>query len=409
MLSRFLRLAIFPAALLALSSAPAHAYATHPDLGVPLIAVARAVERSALVVEGAPRRYRGRSSRAAFHVTASLKGDADPGQPIIVDFEKAPYGIWPKRGQRAVLCLSKGDGEHSYELASYYASVLPATDSAKSAIREILVPGGVEPATPTDETQPTDETETTTDGTPTIRAVELADDYADMVADSETVLVGALTGIRPSSEGFVARLVVEEALVGYAGFKAPVRVEFVAGGRGALGDPPPPGRYVMFLRGSEAGDGFTVVSRTAGAARLTGDRRDAKIKRAVTALAGAAGYNRLGLTTVQATLAEWQDAWNARDLERCMRCYSPRNALRREYDSGEGRARLTEQIKSYAGQVKLSIQSVVRPRAPGAGEEETAAVTVIVTLSAGSPVDRPTAKMKFVREGREWLILEEGF
>jgi hypothetical protein len=408
-LSRFSTLAAFPVTLLALSSAPARGYAAQPDLGVPLLAIEKAVDRSALVVEGAPRRYRGRSSRAVFHVTASLKGDADPEQPIIVDFEKAPYGIWPKRGQRAVLCLSKGDSEHTYELTSYCASVLPATDSAKSAIREMLVPSEVEPATPAEEPLPPDETATTTDSSPAIPAVELAKDYANMVADSETVLVGALTGFRPSSDGFAATFNVEEALVGYAGFKVPVRVDFVAGGRGALGKPPAPGRYVMFLRGSETGDGFTVVSRTAGAARLTGARREAKIKRAVTALAEHAGGKRPRLTTVQATLAEWQDAWNSRDIERCILCYSPRNALRVEYASGGGRERLSEQIKSFPGQVKLSIQRVKRSPALGAGEEETATVTVLVTLSAVSPDDRPAATMKFVREEGEWLILEEGF
>jgi hypothetical protein len=237
-----------------------------------------------------------------------------------------------------------------------------------------------------------------------------AEEHADMVAESETVLVGVLTDVRRSGGGFVGAFNVKEAVVGYAGFKVPIRVEFVSKGPRATVSPPSAGRYVLFMRGSETGDGFRVISRGPGAVRLTDPAAETKIKRAVVTLADRMAPNRLGLTTVQATLAEWQDAWDARDLKRCIRCYSRRSALRKLYDTGgEGRKRLAEQISAYPGKVRISIRRVERSRVFAARSRESATVTVLLALSADDLHDRRTAKMRFVREGREWLILEEGF
>lgn len=401
------------------------------DLGAPLIAVERAVRDSALVVEGAMRRFHGRSSLALFRVATSLKGKVEPKRDIVVDFEKAPYGTWPKRGERAVLCLSKGEDERSYRLASYCASILPATAPVRSAIRKMAgtTAEGDEDAFARTEggaallrgDEPGNGSEGGTGNAldrPLVRAlprVEFADEYADAVAESETVLTGTLTDIRPSREGFTGMFRVEEAFVGYAGFKAPVRVAFVRPKRESrAAAPPSAGRYVLFLRGSERGDGFRVIPGAPSAVRVTDPVQEAKIKRAVIALAEVAAQGRIGLTTVQATLAEWQDSWNARDLARCILCYSAGSTLRRRYEvGGERRSSLAEQIKGFLGRAELSIRRVERSGVfaflPGEAGPETATVTVILTLSADNVRDRRTAKMKFVREGREWLILEEGF
>ncbi len=377
------------------------------------------------------RRFHGRSSLALFRVAASLKGEAEPKQDIVVDFERAPYGTWPKRGQRAVLCLARGEDERSYRLATYCASILPATAPVRFAIREMAgtteeggeaalerADGGVAPLPGGGSGDGSEEGAWKGGDRPLVRAlprVELAEEYADAVAESETVLTGTLTGIRPSHEGFTGTFRVEEALVGYAGFKAPVRVAFVRPKRDARpAAPPSAGRYVLFLRGSETGDGFRAIPGAPGAVRVTDPAQEAKIKRAVVSLAEMAGLERLGLTTVQATLAEWQDAWNVRDLARCIRCYGAASTLRRQYETGgERRSSLAEQIKGFHGKAEISVRRVERSGVfaflPGAAGPETATVTVILTLSAGDVRDRRTAKMKFVREGREWLILEEGF
>jgi hypothetical protein len=259
-------------------------------------------------------------------------------------------------------------------------------------------------------------------------------------AASETVLIGALGNVRPGGgEGvaLVGRLRVEGSLLGYGAYSEPIMVRFPAAAGKAEG--PGAGRYLLFLKGDPAGDGFTAID----AVRLTDAAVEAKAR---TEGLAALGSRHGTLTTVQATLAEWEDSWNARDLDRCIRCYSGRTPLRARYEAGgKSREELAAQVASFRGKVGLSIRAVRRAVAPsprragrcaakgralGGGETEgeegpppplpapraatrqageTADVEVEVVLSAQDLVDHRRTTMKLVREGEEWLILDEGF
>ena len=125
----------------------------------------------------------------------------------------------------------------------------------------------------------------------------------------------------------------------------------------------------------------------------------------VRAALGASGGKVL--TTVQATLAEWESAWNARDLKRCMRCYSRKSKLRKQYGGGgEGRRNLEQQIEDFPGKVSLALQRITLLPSQGI---RAADATVVLKLTSSGVEDRRTATMQLVHEDGEWLVLNEGF
>jgi len=354
--------------------------------------IGRAVRAASLVVEAESSRLLRPSSRAQMKVITSIKGTPASGQ-LDVDLQKAPVGLWPRLGERRILCLARRAADGVYELASYSGSILEPKEDVRLAIARVLsAPVLAEPAA----VQPSPTAEE-----PVSPATPAASPLAQQVAASETVLVGMLSNVRLDPSGAVGTFKVESGLVGYSAYGEPVSVYFPA----ASGTPEP-GRYALFLNGRQMGDGFDVVSAKWGAVRLADEEQEKKLQSEVAAALPPGGARKF--TTIQAMLAEWQDSWNKRELERCIRCYASGNPLRRQYETGgEGKARLKEQIESFPGTIGISVQKVQITRS--AGGARGAEVTVLLTISADGVEDRRTATMKLVCEDGEWLILEEGF
>ncbi len=355
------------------------------------------VRVASLVIEATVERLCLPSPRAEVSVAATLKGSADPEQ-LTIDLAKAPLGRWPREGERKILCLARR-GRGGYELANFHASILPSTRSTLKTIEGWLAKRGPAPPAP--------------------------NPYAEQVAASETMLTGLLDNVRAAPEerfAAVGTFEVKGSLLGYGAYRAPVIVYFPATEEKA--ELPQAGRCLLFLKGNRTDGGFTVID----AVRLTDAMLEAKVKKQSMA---ALGSRKGTFTTIQATLAEWQASWNARDIDRCIRCYSRKNRLRGQYDAGGEAAReLAGQLKSFCGKIGLLIERIrvapgrgrpdnVAAPIPGrAGEVdgdersrplETADVTVEIALSARDLIERCRATMKFAREDGEWLIREEGF
>jgi hypothetical protein len=225
------------------------------------------------------------------------------------------------------------------------------------------------------------------------------------IAASDSVVIGTLADVSPADAAgpsASASFTVEKALLGYGNFRAPITVRFPARG-GA--EPPSPGRALLILSGSRSDGSFVALD----AVPLPDAAAEEEARRLVSE---ALGPRRARLTTIQATLAEWQDAWNARDIGRCILCYGRASRLRRRYASGGGERRaLQRQLRASPGTVAIEIDAIRLVLAPTSeGASETAEVYVTLTLAARAGEERrERATMTFVREKGEWLILAEGF
>ncbi len=354
----------------------------------------RSVRTANLVVLAEPTRFMRPSARVIFRVSDTLKGKGK-GDKVVVDLTKSPVGLWPKKGDKSILCLANPRSGKTYHLATYFASVLPpdSADAVRKAVARELpppVPRSVDVVKPAPGVTPVD---------------AAARALAQQVAASDTILLGRLSDVRDAGAGeFFATFKVEDALLGYGGYGSPVTVRF-------RGKAPEAGKHLLYLRGATKDGRFVVASPKWGVVPVADAAAEEKLKGSVRA---AAGKRKAVLTTIQATIAEWQDAWNKRDLARCIRCYSRESTLRKHYEGGEeGRKQLVKQVRNFPGTVELSLQRISLTRTAG-GAAKAADVTVLLKLVASGPdtrarEDRKAATMGFVLEDGEWLILEEGF
>ena len=369
--------------------------------GAALAAPGRALERSVRAADLVVLAEGGRVARSsprpvlwAFQVTDMLKGDGGPAK-LQVDLEKAPVGLWPRKGERAILCLTWSKGG-AYQLTSHFRSILPADEV--QAVREVVAAAAtaVRDVSPATDTAKPGVTRVVT--APVMKHTDPATEaMKQRIAGSDTILVGVLSSVRPSGRDSEGIFKVQESLLGYDGFAEPISVRIKRGS-------PDAGRYVLFLQGSLTEATFSTASGE-GAVRIADAAAEKKVKSAVrSALPRAKGKV---LTTIQATVAEWQSAWNARSLERCIRCYSSASDLKKTYDSGaEGRTKLEKQMAEFPAKVSLSLQSISLSPRPGM---RAADVKVMLKLTTSGVEDRRTATMQLVHEGGEWLILSEGF
>ncbi|MHC4506793.1 MAG: Cif family virulence factor, partial [Planctomycetota bacterium] len=348
------------------------------------------VRAADLVVLAEPTRFRQPSARVQFRVTDTYKGKSK-GHEIVVDLTKSPFGLWPKIGDKTILCLSKPRSGKTYHLATYFASVLPpnSADAVRKAVARELPPPVARPVDPA-KPAPVD---------------AAARALAQQVAASDTILLGRLSDVREAGAAeFLATFKVEDALLGYGGYGSPVTVRI-------RGKAPEAGKHLLYLRGATKDGRLVIASTKWGVVPVADAAAEEKLKGAVRA---AVGERKAVLTTIQATIAEWQDAWNKRDLARCIRCYSRQNTLRKHYEGGEeGRKQLVKQVRSFPGTVELSLQRISLTRTAG-GAAKAADVTVLLKLVESGPdsqarEDRRAATMSFVLEDGEWLILKEGF
>jgi len=367
--------------------------APEEDTGFDIDDARHSVETASLVVEARAARFMLPTPRAEFTIATTLKGAAKASR-IVVDLRRAPFCKWPKMGEECILCLAVGE-EGRYKLAGYHACVLPAIPSFRSTIV-----GWVRRQGPPKERDPL------------MEAVEVSD----------TILCGSLTGLFSSGKGgggASGTFKVEDALLGYAGYRDPIPVVFPA--RKQDRAPPAAGRQILFLKGMSGGGGsFQVVD----SAPLGGDgHRETIAKRIFAAL----GPRKGRLTTVQATLAEYESSWNERDIDRLIKCYSHGNHLRGMYDRDPGaREALVSQLNGFSGEIDLALLRVrmsgpapsAAPtsgdNAPGSSPGPTdtdghgASAEVGIAISGRGFLERIVTRMDFVRENGEWLLADDG-
>ena len=369
--------------LLAATSRPASAQADKM--------VERAVRASSLVVEVQTTRFLRPSSYAEVKIISDLMG-ASTADKISVNLERAPAGLWPELDKRCILCLAEGSSG-KYQLASYSGAVLPTDDDIKNIVSRTSAEMFARPSTPTETAVTPGET------AEPAKPQSLLETRASM---SETVLVGMLSNITDVPGGRVGTFAVEKALSGYGSYPQPVTVQFPMSVKDLTA-----GRYALFLRARPVDGGFMVVSGAWGVMRLDDDQEAKKLASEFEAF----GADTEKLSSIQATIVEWQAAWNAHELERCMKCYSPASKLREQFDrSADARAKLAEQLKNFPGEIQLSIQKIEKSRTDVQGAAGGADVTVLLAIvMPDGKEDRRPAVMKFVNQDGEWLILEEGF
>jgi len=351
--------------------------------------VDQALRIASLVIEATAERRFFPSSRVDFANGIVLKGSVD-GSEFAVDFQRAPVSRWPSKGERRILCLVR-KADSRYELASYHACVLPATRSVRSVVMK-WIRRCPPPKTP--------------------------DPLTEATAASEAVFVGALTNVVAScdrgsagADGFIGTFSAEDVLLGYAGSREPFLVSFPTPDSGRDGprgrSRPSAGWYLLFARSGATGKALVVVD----AIPLIDTRaREEATRRARAALGSRKGR----LTTIQATVAEYECSWNDRDIGRVIKCYSRRGSMRMQYvSSRDARQRLTRQLETFSGQIRLSL---LRTRTPGtrrAGQPPNAATAdaevAVMICSSGGHGDRLLVTMELVHEDGEWLIVSDGF
>jgi len=351
------------------------------------------VETAGLVVKARPERFMFPTPRAEFEVATTLKGSVKASR-IVVDLRRAPFCKWPRKGEECILCLA-GAKEGDYELASYHACVLPAIARCRSTIVEWI----------------------RLQGPPKKR-----DPLKESVEVSDTILVGAVTGLLPSGKGgrgASGTFKVEDALLGYSGFRDPILVVFPAREHGhAL---PAAGRQMLLLKGMEGrGEAFQVVDSVP----LGEDgHREAIARRILAAL----GPRKGRLTTIQATLAEYESSWNERDIDRLIKCYSHGNRLRELCNRDPGaKGALVSQLNGFSGEIDLALLRV-RMSGPAPGAASTpgdnahgpspgptergghgASAEVGIAISGLGFRERVLTRMDFIREEGEWLLVDDG-
>jgi hypothetical protein len=111
-----------------------------------------------------------------------------------------------------------------------------------------------------------------------------------------------------------------------------------------------------------------------------------------------------GHESVAGTLLTWQRAWNAKEIENAMACYSRRSKWREKWESGpEGRRELTKVIQDYPARIE-----VVCDRIEPKGAERADVSVRLRIVSAGDFVEVRPAVMTFAFENGQWLIQDEG-
>ena len=352
--------------------------------------VARVAE---LVVEATAGKQKERSSRVEFEIKTVIKGTTD-AVPLIVDMAKAPFGRWPKEGTTAILCLERGpDGD--YLLQSNYASVIPSVGNVRDTVAGWFGAAEEEPARTAPSTPAGGDSAPAPGKRPEPEATS-SDPYAELARTCDAVLVGSVSKIKRSSDerfSASASFGVAEGVYGFAGYKKPITILIPATGDGSR--PPAEGWNLGFFEEIETGEGLLALAMV----RLVGGEKDEKlkvrIKEAVKARTGE-------LTTVGATLRLWEQAWNRRDLQSVIKCYSKRSALRRRYNAGgQRRERLAKQVEQFKATVSIALHKIEPAK------DDEADVSVTIEFLARGRANRKEALMRLVREEGDWRILLE--
>lgn len=354
----------------------------------------------------------------------ATSGDLKAGQVIGVDLSPAPLGLWPGLDSEVVLALR--DTAEGYALQARSGALLPAEPSLLHTLRSLRgtgpSPQKEEPADspPLPEESPSPamvEEGGIIEGRigpadprkPVVVKVKDTLDSqawaADVIATGQIVEVSLA---RPQGDRALLRFVPEEVIKG-GGLPRILEVHVPSPDPAFTGTLPPVkvGRYCLFLVSRPAGKGLDLVSPYFGAYQLENEAETAKFKEklfATEAMQALKGKPGPIITTIQALISIWQEAWNEKSLARLMVCYSRAHPFYRMYHAGGGhRTALERRLKEYPAKVHLKIDRIEFP------EQSRADVYLDVVLEVQGATERRSAVMKAIREEGEWRIVKEGF
>jgi hypothetical protein len=234
---------------------------------------------------------------------------------------------------------------------------------------------------------------------------------AELAADADEIAVvklAAPVAAQPAGDWLRANVIMQETIKG----------EPVTGERELMSIAPPAGQgllqpgldqAVVFLKQGRVVDPIHGVLKLDSLDQLVEVRREllttAALRKRLIEGSPADGTRPPLLTDVASTMAVWQTAFNERDLDWVMSCYSRKHPLRKLYDTQ--REELVDQLRldlqAFRGQIKLQ-DSRTRAVSPNRMEVNTCLVTRIDDVQ-----QKQRARMVFINEDGEWRILREGF
>ena len=237
-------------------------------------------------------------------------------------------------------------------------------------------------------------------------AQTITGDLATRVAAADLVMTGRILSVGPSGRPKERAIVLfdpEDILKGALRPAGRLEVGVPLVERGEPAWRPKRGRAVLFVSTSNRGS-LRLVHPLYGVEDLNGDG-PAKI---LARLSGVEGLRALRSPQAQAsvadTIAAWVKAWNAKDLEAALCCYSSRSPLARAYHrGGADRQRLRAALAGFPDHLAVTVSRV------GLAGPSRAKVSATLVQTRGELRSRRQVEMTFVLEGDRWLILREGF
>lgn len=356
------------------------------------------------------------SGNCSLQVEETLKGQGvEKGTAVSIDVSVAPMGAWPSLGTKLLVAVVKAE-KGGYRLYSRFGSMLPAESAVVASVRRMIgtlgatvpdVPVAAPPPVP----PPVPKGGDIGPEAPVKPAVvHVSDSIDSQVLAAELIVIGRVVEVgfsKEAGERAVLRFMIETRLLG-GGVPDIVEVHVPAPDAAFAGELPflRMGRYCLFLRSRRAGSGLDIVSPYYGVYYLDDATQEALLKEKIfnTPTMRERKSQAPILTTMQATLGVWQEAWNGKNLARLIACYARGSEFRRLYDAGgKYRLALDRKLREFPGTVTISILGVSNE-----GPEQALA-SVELMLEVEGARERRNAEMRFVREEGEWRILEEGF
>jgi hypothetical protein len=355
-------------------------------------------------------------------VDAVLKGSpqgVSAGSEARVDVSVAPVGAWPTLGMKVVMALVPGD-KGGYRLYSRFGSLLPAEPSVVASVKELLgvpvkeeTPAEPAPVTPkpTVTQPPPEKTADIGPETPVQPAVvHVLDTIESQVLAAELIATGRVVEVgfsKEAGERAILKFVIDEKLLG-GGVPDLIEVHVPAPDANFAGELPAfrLGKYCLFLKSRYSGGGLNLVSPYYGVYYLEDSTQEALLKEKIFDTSTMRAKKQQGpiLTTIQATIGVWQEAWNAKNLARLITCYAKGSDFRKMYDAGgKYRMALDRKLREFPGTVTMTVIKVRDVNAV------SAKVDVELLLEVEGAKERRPAEMSFTKEDGEWRIIEEGF
>jgi len=245
---------------------------------------------------------------------------------------------------------------------------------------------------------------------PALTAPKVTAELATRAAAADVVLMGKVASVelpRSAAERAVLAFVVDESLKGEVAAGTRVSLALPAPGAGGPVWRPRRCRAVAFARAAGRAGEFRLVHALYGVEPMGDESASARLLERLARAEGIsapAAIAKSPAAAISLVARSWRKAWNAKDLEATIRCYSSRSPLAKAYRrGGKSRERLAATLRDFPDTISLQVGDVK------VIEGQRARASAALLQRRGDLVSRRTITMTFVLEGGRWLILREGF